>query len=171
MALTDPVTGTLGLVTTMVRAGVIAPLRPDKYLRIAAAMARENMGITSGFASAAQRCPDRPGLVDELGTLTWRDIDQRADAFVFDSSLWARIVFSFAVAYKNATEDEREELMEALIPFYHSRVLSFVNKTKNHSAREAEEYLENIQRIFEGEKFYLIERWDRAKSNNGRLFV
>jgi acyl-CoA synthetase (AMP-forming)/AMP-acid ligase II len=81
MALTDPLTDTLGLLTTMVRAGVIAPLRPDKYLRIAAAMARENMGITSGFASAAQRCPDRPGLVDELGTLTWRDIDQRADAF------------------------------------------------------------------------------------------
>jgi fatty-acyl-CoA synthase len=81
MALTDPLTGTLGLLTTMVRAGVIAPLRPDKYLRIATAMARENMGITSGFASAAQRCPDRPGLVDELGTLTWRDIDQRADAF------------------------------------------------------------------------------------------
>ena len=44
-------------------------------------MARENMGITSGFASAAQRCPDRPGLIDELGTLTWREIDERADAF------------------------------------------------------------------------------------------
>ncbi|MDF2830605.1 MAG: acyl-CoA synthetase (AMP-forming)/AMP-acid ligase, partial [Mycobacterium sp.] len=44
------------------------------------AMARENMGITSGFAAAAQRCPDRPGLVDEIGTLTWREIDQRADA-------------------------------------------------------------------------------------------
>jgi fatty-acyl-CoA synthase len=73
-------TDTLGLVTTMVRAGVIAPLRPDKYLRIAAAMVRENMGITSGFASAAQRCPDRPGLVDELGTLTWREIDRRSDA-------------------------------------------------------------------------------------------
>ncbi|KAA0102257.1 bile acid CoA ligase [Mycolicibacterium sp. P1-18] len=81
MALTDPLTTTIGLVSTMVRAGVIAPLRPDKYLRIGAAMARENMGITSGFASAAQRCPDRAGLVDELGTLTWRDLDQRADAF------------------------------------------------------------------------------------------
>src|SRR6195952_1004384 len=81
MALLDPLTDTMGLLSTMVRAGVIAPLRPDKYLRIAAAMARENMGITSGFASAAQRCPDRPGLVDELGTLTWRDVHQRADAF------------------------------------------------------------------------------------------
>jgi fatty-acyl-CoA synthase len=71
---------TMGLVSTMVRAGVIAPLRPDKYIRIAAAMAREHMGITSGFASAAQRSPDRPGLIDELGTLTWREIDQRSDA-------------------------------------------------------------------------------------------
>ncbi|WP_395308934.1 acyl-CoA ligase FadD12 [Mycobacterium sp. AMU20-3851] len=76
----DRLTDTVGLVTTMARAGVIAPLRPDKYLRIGAAMARENMGITSGFASAAQRCGDRVGLVDELGALTWREIDQRADA-------------------------------------------------------------------------------------------
>ena len=60
---------------------MIAPLRPDKYLRIAAAMRRENVSAISGFASAAQRCPDRPGLVDELGTLTWREIDQRCDAF------------------------------------------------------------------------------------------
>jgi acyl-CoA synthetase (AMP-forming)/AMP-acid ligase II len=81
VALTDRLGGAFGLVTTMARAGIIAPLRPDKYLRIAAAMARENMGITSGFAAAAQRCPDRAGLVDDIGMLTWREIDQRADAF------------------------------------------------------------------------------------------
>ena len=80
MAITDRLTETLGIVATMGRARLLAPMRPDKYLRIAAAMQRENMGITSGFAAAAQRCPDRPGLVDELGTLTWREIDQRADA-------------------------------------------------------------------------------------------
>lgn len=76
----DRVADTAGLVGTMVRAGVIAPLRPDKYLRIGAAMARENMGITSGFAAAAQRCGDHVGLIDELGALTWREIDQQADA-------------------------------------------------------------------------------------------
>jgi acyl-CoA synthetase (AMP-forming)/AMP-acid ligase II len=81
VAFTDRLAETLGIVATMRRAGVIAPMRPDKYIRIAAAMQRENMGITSGFAAASQRCPDRPGLVDELGTLTWREIDQRADAF------------------------------------------------------------------------------------------
>jgi acyl-CoA synthetase (AMP-forming)/AMP-acid ligase II len=71
---------TLGLIDTMRRAGLIAPMRPDRYLKIAAAMRREGMGITSGFASAAQRCPDRPGLVDERGTLTWRQLDERIDA-------------------------------------------------------------------------------------------
>jgi fatty-acyl-CoA synthase len=76
----DRLAETLGIVATMRRAGIIAPMRPDKYIRIAAAMQRENMGITSGFAATAQRCPDRPGLVDEIGTLTWREIDERADA-------------------------------------------------------------------------------------------
>ncbi|WP_241178210.1 acyl-CoA ligase FadD12 [Mycolicibacterium nivoides] len=64
----------------MRRAGIITAMRPDKYLRIAAAMARENMSVTSGFAASAQRCPNRPGLVDELGTLTWQQVDQQADA-------------------------------------------------------------------------------------------
>src|ERR1700739_2647995 len=71
---------TLGVITTLRRAGMIAPLRPDRYLKMAAAMRREGMGMTVGFASAAQRCPDRPGLVDELGTLTWRQLDERIDA-------------------------------------------------------------------------------------------
>ncbi len=80
MAITDPLTQTLGLLSSMVRAGVLAPMRPDKYVRIATVMQRENMAITSGFAASAQRCPDRAGLVDELGILTWRQLDRRADA-------------------------------------------------------------------------------------------
>lgn len=39
------------------------------------------MSATTGFAIAAVRCPHRPGLIDELGTLTWRQLDQRCDAF------------------------------------------------------------------------------------------
>ncbi|MUL63370.1 acyl-CoA synthetase [Mycobacterium sp. CBMA 234] len=80
MGITDKLTATAGLVSTMVRAGVIAPLRPDKYVRIAGAMARENMSVTSGFASSAQRCGNRPGLIDELGVLTFGELDQRGDA-------------------------------------------------------------------------------------------
>src|SRR5258708_7270787 len=67
------------MLSTMVRAGVLAPLRPDRYLRMAAA-ARGGGSVTLGFAIAAQRCPDRAGLVDELGTLSWRQLDERANA-------------------------------------------------------------------------------------------
>jgi acyl-CoA synthetase (AMP-forming)/AMP-acid ligase II len=69
-----------GIIITLRRAGMIAPMRPDRYLKMAAAMRREGMGMTVGFASAAQRCPDRPGLIDELGTLTWRQLDERINA-------------------------------------------------------------------------------------------
>jgi acyl-CoA synthetase (AMP-forming)/AMP-acid ligase II len=72
--------GVIDVLATLRRAGMIAPMRPDRYLKMAAAMRREGMGITVGFAGAAQRCPDRPGLVDELGTLTWRQLDERINA-------------------------------------------------------------------------------------------
>lgn len=71
---------TLGLLQTLWRARLIAPMRPDRYLRMGAAMRRVGMTATVGFAAAAQRCPDRPGLIDERGTLTWKQIDDRCDA-------------------------------------------------------------------------------------------
>jgi glycosyltransferase involved in cell wall biosynthesis len=83
---------------------------------------------------------------------------KEVDQFYYPSNLWARILFSFAVAYKN-NENDTDKIVESLIPFYHSRVLSFVNRTKGLETRESEEYLENINRIFEAEKYYLIERW------------
>lgn len=70
----------MGLLATMIRAGIVAPLRPDRYLRIAAAARREGLSVTSGFAMSAQRCPDRPALIDELGSLTYRELDRRCDA-------------------------------------------------------------------------------------------
>lgn len=69
-----------GLLQTLWRARLIAPMRPDKYVRMGAAMRRVGVTATVGFAVAAQRCPDRAGLVDERGTLTWRQLDDRCDA-------------------------------------------------------------------------------------------
>jgi acyl-CoA synthetase (AMP-forming)/AMP-acid ligase II len=68
------------LTSTLRHAGFIAPMRPDKYFRIAAAARREYMAPTYAFAAAARRCPARPALVDERGTLTWRELDERCDA-------------------------------------------------------------------------------------------
>jgi acyl-CoA synthetase (AMP-forming)/AMP-acid ligase II len=73
--------GVLALVRTLRRARLVVLLRPDKYLRMAAAIRRTGRSATIGFALAARRCPHRAGLIDELGTLTWRQLDQRCDAF------------------------------------------------------------------------------------------
>ena len=88
------------------------------------------------------------------------------DHFYYRSNLWARILFNFAIAYRN-NEVDRNQLIKALIPFYYSRVLSYVNKTRNLETRESEEYLENVSRVFESEKYYLIERWN--ESAEGRV--
>ncbi len=80
------------------------------------------------------------------------------DEFYYPSDIWARILFNFAIAYRNS-EIPREQLIEAMIPFYHSRILSFVNKTADKGTKECEEYFESITRVFEDEKSYLIKRW------------
>ncbi len=67
-------------VTTLAKAGFLTPMRPDRALKMVAAARAEGMSITTGFTTAAQRYPDRPGLIDELGTLTWRQLDERANA-------------------------------------------------------------------------------------------
>jgi acyl-CoA synthetase (AMP-forming)/AMP-acid ligase II len=59
----------------------LAGLRPDKYLRMAAAARREGFTNTVGIAVSARRCPDHPALIDELGMLTYRELDTRANAF------------------------------------------------------------------------------------------
>jgi len=92
------------------------------------------------------------------------------EKFYYHSDLWARILFDFAIAYRN-NKIPREKIIEALIPFYHSRILSFVNKTSEMDTKECEEYLESIDRVIETEKYYLIERWDQDQIKLGhKLF-
>jgi len=90
--------------------------------------------------------------------------------FYYRSDLWARVLANFAIAYRDQ-EINRDELIESMIPFYHSRVLSFVNRTETAGVKEAEEYLENINRVFENEKYYLISRWNASRKRLGsKLF-
>jgi glycosyltransferase involved in cell wall biosynthesis len=96
--------------------------------------------------------------------------NSRKEAFYYSSDLWARILFSFAIGYRNA-EFDRQKIIESMIPFYHSRILSFVNKTTKKDIKETEEYFENIVRVFEDEKQYLIQRWDEDQRKLGhKLF-
>ncbi|AKK25661.1 acyl-CoA ligase FadD12 [Mycobacterium sp. EPa45] len=67
-------------VVTLAKAGLLTPMRPDRTVAMVAAARDEGLSIATGFATAAARRPDSPGLIDELGTLTWRELDQRAHA-------------------------------------------------------------------------------------------
>ncbi|MBB5167394.1 hypothetical protein [Mycobacterium sp. AZCC_0083] len=68
------------VLATLIRARLLAALRPDKYVRMVAAVRREGTSTTIGIATSARRCPNRPALVDEIGTLTYRQLDGRCDA-------------------------------------------------------------------------------------------
>ena len=99
----------------------------------------------------------------------WEKTEDKKN-FNYSSDLWARILFNFAIAYR-MNEINRDRLIESMIPFYHSRVLSFANKTEKASIKEAEEYLENVTRVFEREKYYLVQRWDNSVKRLGsKLF-
>ncbi len=90
--------------------------------------------------------------------------------FYYSSDLWARVLFNYAIAYRTNLVN-KDKLIESMIPFYHSRTLSFVNRTEKSSIKDAEEYLENITRVFEKEKYYLMQRWDTSvKSLGHKLF-
>ena len=67
-------------VDTLVRARLLAPMRPDKYVRVALSARNEKLSNTVGFAASAIRCPHRVGLVDEIGSLTWKQLDDRCKA-------------------------------------------------------------------------------------------
>jgi acyl-CoA synthetase (AMP-forming)/AMP-acid ligase II len=68
------------VVRTLVRAGLVAPQRPDKYLRTLAVVRRQGVTALTGIGLSAVRCPDRTALVDERGSLTWAELDANADA-------------------------------------------------------------------------------------------
>jgi hypothetical protein len=78
--------------------------------------------------------------------------------FNFPTDLWARMLFDWAVAYRDEILG-REQIMEALIPLYFGRTLSFVKGTKKMTTKQAEEAIEEDCMTFERTKPYLLQRW------------
>jgi acyl-CoA synthetase (AMP-forming)/AMP-acid ligase II len=74
------VTTKLHTVYALTNAGIIRPQRPDRAARVALAFLRWGPTPAAGYASNAARYPDETALVDELGTLTFKDIHERTNA-------------------------------------------------------------------------------------------
>ncbi|AXX28394.1 AMP-binding protein [Actinosynnema pretiosum subsp. pretiosum] len=62
---------------TLVRAGVVRPMRPDRLLGVLGAYLRWRVTLPFGYATGAARHPDRTALVDDLGALTYAEVDLR----------------------------------------------------------------------------------------------
>src|SRR5215218_143248 len=74
------IAGKLQTVATLARAGVIRPQRPDRLVGAAVALVRWGATPAAGYRAAASRYPDDLGLIDESGTLTFREIHERSNA-------------------------------------------------------------------------------------------
>ncbi|MDQ4008502.1 MAG: AMP-binding protein, partial [Actinomycetota bacterium] len=68
------------LARTLTASGLLAPLRPDKYLRMAAVIRRHGTTPMTGISLSAVRRPHATALVDERGALTYAELEARSDA-------------------------------------------------------------------------------------------
>src|SRR5688500_7817867 len=66
-------------VRTLVRAGIVRPVRPDKLVRLGAALHRFGPTPAAGYSASAIRYPDAPAVIDELGTLSFAEVHRRTN--------------------------------------------------------------------------------------------
>jgi len=83
------------------------------------------------------------------------------DDFRLPDRLWVRLIYEVASAYHGRALD-REHLLQSLIPLYLGRTASFVLEVREADAAQVEERIEELARMFEEQKPYLLERWNAA---------
>jgi fatty-acyl-CoA synthase len=85
---TDRIRHHARVVKTLVDAGLIAPIRPDRLAHAGRSLVRWGTTSAGAVAVAAARAPHQPAVVDELGTLSYGELSRRANALA--SSLAAQ---------------------------------------------------------------------------------
>jgi hypothetical protein len=85
-------------------------------------------------------------------------VDLPVGGFEFPAGLWAKMIYDFAISYRNGIMD-RHELVRALIPLHYGKTLSFVSETQAMNNQQVEEFIEDQCIQFEKAKSYLVEKW------------
>jgi acyl-CoA synthetase (AMP-forming)/AMP-acid ligase II/carbon monoxide dehydrogenase subunit G len=70
----------LGSAKVLIDAGVIRPMRPDRLWGVLRTLQRWGRSPAAGAISLAERYPDGTMIVDELGTLSYSEVDSRTNA-------------------------------------------------------------------------------------------
>jgi acyl-CoA synthetase (AMP-forming)/AMP-acid ligase II/carbon monoxide dehydrogenase subunit G len=71
---------TLGSLRVLAEAGVIRPIRPDKLARLGLTLLRWGRSPAAGSVALAERFGDEPMVVDELGTVSFTEMNLRTNA-------------------------------------------------------------------------------------------
>jgi fatty-acyl-CoA synthase len=79
MGLLDRVGTKVHTARTLVGAGILQPVRPDRLVRIGLTLARWGPTPAAGYAGAAIRYPNELALIDELGSLTFSEVHRRTN--------------------------------------------------------------------------------------------
>jgi fatty-acyl-CoA synthase len=70
----------LGSAKVLIEAGVIRPMRPDRLWGVLRTLQKWGRSPAAGSISLSERYPDGTMIVDELGTLTYSEVDTRTNA-------------------------------------------------------------------------------------------
>jgi acyl-CoA synthetase (AMP-forming)/AMP-acid ligase II len=76
----------LGNVKVLADAGVIRPMRPERLWDVLRTLQRWGRSPAAGAISLAARYPDDPMIVDELGTLSYSEVNARTNAIAHSLS-------------------------------------------------------------------------------------
>jgi hypothetical protein len=82
--------------------------------------------------------------------------------FNYPADVWARTVFEFAASYHKSVIS-RDHIVQALVPLYRGRTLSFLLDNRDGSGEDMERNVESLCAEFERLKPYLLEVWADGK--------
>jgi glucosylglycerate synthase len=99
-----------------------------------------------------------PPMLAELQRIAALGINE----FEYPAELWTRTVFEFAASY-HKTIINRDHIIQALVPLYRGRSLTFLTENRDGSEQDMQKREESLCVDFERLKPYLLEIWPDRK--------
>jgi len=99
-----------------------------------------------------------PSTLSELQRIATLEVGE----FNYPADLWVKTVFEFAASYHKSVMN-RDHILQALVPLYRGRSLTFLLENRDGSEESDEIREESLCREFERLKPYLLEIWGDGK--------
>src|SRR4051794_34131356 len=80
VGLRERISTKLHTAATLARVGVLRPHRPDRIVRTGLALLRWGPTPAAGYTASTARFPDEVAIIDDSGTLTFREVHERSNA-------------------------------------------------------------------------------------------